>query len=203
MRNKPSNGTVLLLTSQVAKTTADAESAIEEAEGRAEAIRRIADAHLYEKQKAADAVLYEQLKSAEGTLATFEAQADGLSRLLAASEQRPDLAKFQLALQSGLFEKMATTTADAVRGMSPKIHIWNTGGPGDANANLAGLRNIFTSLPPMLDAVEGQTEFRAPEWLAGPRQGSPKEAKVGDAMSGIKAPTPKKADLDHVIHLDG
>ncbi|GAQ86847.1 hypothetical protein KFL_003150120 [Klebsormidium nitens] len=61
--------------------------------------------------------------------------------------------------------------------MSPKIHIWNTGpGGGDASADLTPLRNILSSLPPMLDAVEGQTDFRAPEWLAGVRPGSPKTA---------------------------
>lgn len=158
---------------QVAKTTADAESAVKEAEGRAEAIRRIADAKLYE-----------QLKASEGILANFTAQADGLSRLLAASEQRPDLAKFQLALQSGLFEKMATTTADAVRGMSPKIHVWNTGGSGDGDG-MAPLRNIFSSIPPMLDAVEGQTEFRAPEWLVGRGKGSPE--KPGETEPGKRA----------------
>ena len=52
----------------------------------------------------------------------------------------------------------------------------------------------------MLDAVEGQTEFRAPEWLAGPRQGSPKEAKVGDGPSKTVGPTPKQAS-NHVIHM--
>jgi flotillin len=159
----------------VAKTTADAESAIKEAEGQAEATRRIADAQMYKAQKAADAVLYQQLKAAKCTLANLEAQADGLSRFLSASGERPDLAKFQLALQSGLFEKMATTTADAVRGMEPKIHIWTTGGGSDADS-LAPLRNIFASIPPMLDAVKGQTNFRAPEWLAGPRKGSPEKA---------------------------
>ncbi|GAQ81925.1 hypothetical protein KFL_000940340 [Klebsormidium nitens] len=85
-------------------------------------------------------------------------------------------------------------------GMSPKIHIWNTGGSGESNASLSGLRNILSSLPPMLDAVEGQTEFRAPEWLAGPRQRSAEEAKVGDGPSGTAPATSNKAS-DHVIRV--
>lgn len=174
---------------------AAAESAVKEAEGQAEATRRLADAQLYAARAAAD-----------GALAAFEAQADGLSRLLAASEQRPDLAKFQLALQSGLFEKMATTTADAVRGMSPKIHIWNTGpGGGDASAGLNPLRNILSSLPPMLDAVEGQTDFRAPERLAGVRPGSPKTVTKTDGSGGLtpKAPSTEGFSLDQAVRLCG
>ena len=62
--------------------------------------------------------------------------------------------KFYLALEKGLFTDMAAKTALALQGMSPKINIWTQGGAGGeagaAGDALAPLRNLFTSLPPML-----------------------------------------------------
>ena len=62
--------------------------------------------------------------------------------------------KFYLALEKGLFTDMAAKTAAALQGMSPKINIWTQGGAGGevgaAGDPMAPLRNLFTSLPPML-----------------------------------------------------
>ena len=63
--------------------------------------------------------------------------------------------KFYLALEKGLFTDMAAKTAAALHGMSPKINIWTTGAagggePGGAGDAMAPLRNLFTTLPPML-----------------------------------------------------
>lgn len=37
-----------------------------------------------------------------------------------------------------------------MRGMNPKINVWNTGNAEGTTDAMAPLRNLFTSLPPML-----------------------------------------------------
>ena len=42
--------------------------------------------------------------------------------------------------------------AGAVRGLQPKINIWTTGGGAEgAGDSMAPLRNLFTSLPPLVN----------------------------------------------------
>ncbi len=56
--------------------------------------------------------------------------------------------------------------ATAVRGLSPKINIWTTGTTAEGAADaMAPLENLFTSLPPMLDAVQSQTGMKLPSWM--------------------------------------
>ena len=96
--------------------------------------------------------------------AKMAAQAEGLSKLLEAAP--PEVVKFHLALEHGLFVALADRTADAVRGMAPKINVWSTGGKDGAATDAMGpLRNLFTSLPPMLDALSTQTDVKMPSWL--------------------------------------
>jgi flotillin len=49
--------------------------------------------------------------------------------------------------------------------MNPKINIWNTGSADGAADAMAPLRNLFTSLPPMLDVVQSQTGIKLPGWM--------------------------------------
>jgi hypothetical protein len=62
---------------------------------------------------------------------------------------RADLVKFYLALDNKLFQDMAAKTAAAVHGLAPKINVW-TQGEGGGSDCMGPLRNLFTSLPPML-----------------------------------------------------
>ena len=121
------------------------------AEGRATATKLEADADLYKAQKEAEAIL-----------AKAQAQAEGLQRFMDTAE--PDLVKFYLGLERNLFVDMAQKTAQAVQGLNPKINIWNTGASGESDA-MSPLRNLFTSIPPMLDAVQTQTGVRMPSWM--------------------------------------
>lgn len=136
-----------LRATDLARTTVTAESKLKEAEAQALAQRMAADADLYAAQQ-----------HAEGIKATMEAKAAGMRELLSVAD--PALVKFWLSLENGLFEKLAETTAAAVQGLQPKINVWKTGGSGGDP-----LQKLFTSLPPMLDALESQTNIKMPSWM--------------------------------------
>ena len=143
----------LLESTDLARVTVDAAITVKNAEASALAKRTLADADLYAEQQ-----------RSLGIKAAADAQASGLKSFLSIAE--PDLVKYYLAVDRGLFEKMAQQTADAVRGMNPSIHVWNTGS-GDNGDSFASIRNLFTSLPPMLDAIQSQTNIKIPGGLMG------------------------------------
>lgn len=49
-----------------------------------------------------------------------------------------------------LYAPPADRVAAAVNGMNPKINIWTQGEAASSGDAMAPLRNLFTSLPPML-----------------------------------------------------
>ena len=56
--------------------------------------------------------------------------------------------------------------AGAVQGLQPKINIWTTsGGPEGASDSMAPLRNLFTSLPPLV-SPDSLHQVSAPLYLA-------------------------------------
>jgi flotillin len=124
-----------------------------------------AEAEAAAQRTLAEAENFSQQQAAEGIRAKMLAQAEGLQKMLEVAS--PDLVKFHLALEHGLFEKLAGRTAEAVRGMQPKINVWNTGasGAGGAADAMAPIRSLFTSLPPMLDALSTQTDIKMPSWM--------------------------------------
>jgi flotillin len=151
-----------LRSEQVIKATAEAEAVIKKAEADAAATKIKADASLYAKTKEAESVRL-----------LLEAQANGLSRIYDASKTNPQLAHFYLALEkgmfnpNGLFSVIADKQAQAIRGLEPKINIWNTGGSQQSSNNysdiISGLAKTF---PPILDAVQQQTNIKLPDWMA-------------------------------------
>ena len=95
-----------------------------------------------------------------------KAKAEGLKSLLSVGDV--ELLKFYLACDNKLFESLADKTAAAIQGLNPSIHVWNTGaagGDGTSSDPYAAVRNLFTSLPPMLDAVQNQTAVKLPNWM--------------------------------------
>ncbi len=127
------------------KAKVEAESTIEKAEGEAEAIRRKANAELYS-----------ELKKAEGLKATYETQAWGMTQLLEASGNNPHLLQFYLAQNSDLYVKLAEKMSEGIQGLQPKINIWNTGN-GANDEPLSFIKNLMTSIPPMLEVLQTQT----------------------------------------------
>lgn len=136
---------------QLAQTKVDAEKAVEKADGEARAVERTAEATLFKSKK-----------DAEGILAKATAEAEGLQRFL--NINNPEMVKFFLAVDRNVFVDMAQKTADAIKGLEPKINIWNTGNQDD-NQPYNALNKLFTSLPPMLDAVQSQTNIKLPNWM--------------------------------------
>ena len=61
---------------------------------------------------------------------------------------------------------MAKANADAIRGLQPKISVWNTGENANGADATAPLRNLMQSLPPLFETIGDQTGIRPPTWLA-------------------------------------
>lgn len=104
----------------------------------AEIIERLANAKYYEKEKEAD-----------GLKKIYDAQAEGLSKIVN-SANNIELATFYLGLQHDVYSKLAHEAAVAVNGLQPKINIWNTGDDSKTNH----FTNIIKSFAPMLDQVK-------------------------------------------------
>jgi flotillin len=72
-----------------------------------------------------------------------------------------------LMLTNGTYERLADANANAIKGLQPKINVWNTGAQGDGAADpTAPIRNLFQSLPPLLSTIHDQTGMAPPSWLA-------------------------------------
>lgn len=86
-----------------------------------------AEAHAQATIIASDAALYAKSKEAEGLQKIMEAKAQGMERLFASCQGSPDLAKFYLGVDSGLWREVAQQSALAVQGLKPTITQWQTG----------------------------------------------------------------------------
>ena len=72
-----------------------------------------------------------------------------------------------MMLQDNTYEKLAKANAQAINGLQPKITVWNTGdGAGSADNGTGAIKNIMTSLPPLLSTINEQTGISPPTWLA-------------------------------------
>jgi flotillin len=110
-------------------------------------------------ERLAEAKLLEQLKIAEGKKAILTAQADGLRDIIAAA-QCPELAKFYLALNTDLYPNLAGKAAQAVQGLNPRVHIWNTGSnPGSNNDIGTPFTKLFQSFAPLLDGLQDHVKL--------------------------------------------
>ena len=94
----------------------------------------------------------------------MEAEAKGLNEIFNAANSNPDFAKFYFGVKNDVFTTLGKHSADAVRGMKPKFHFWTTGSDGSSQNKdpFAHLRNIFMGIPPMLSAVQEQTNIKMP-----------------------------------------
>ena len=73
-----------------------------------------------------------------------------------------------MMLQDGTYEKLAKANAAAIHGLQPKISVWNNGaGEGSGvQDSMAPMRNLYQSLPPLLETIREQTGITPPTWLA-------------------------------------
>lgn len=189
----------------------DAEGHLQKTAKEAEALKittqNSAEAELYRAQKEAEANLERSKLAAEAKIleadASYYAKKQQAAGLIEMSKAYGELAGVLggpsgllhwMMLERGTYEKMAAENARAVNGMQPKINIWNTGNQEGVDA-AAPLRNLFQTLPPLLETIQQQTGMTPPAWLAGmaPADGT----ENGGAIAPKGAKTNGFSDVSH------
>ncbi|XP_014515529.1 flotillin-like protein 3 [Vigna radiata var. radiata] len=143
-----------------------AEANLFEKEKEAQAQRALAEATYFSKQQAAEAELFAKKKEAEGLKLMGQAQGAYLSTLLGALGGNYSNLRDYLMINSGMFQEIAKTNAEAIRGLEPKISIWNNGGEGsDSGGGMKDVAAVYKMLPPLLNTVHEQTGMLPPAWM--------------------------------------
>ena len=149
-----------------AEARAEYERATREADAAAYHTRQKAEAEAHANGVGADAELAATLKQAEG----LSAMADAYARMGRAFGGPQGLLQY-LMIEKGTYVELARANADAIRGLEPKISVWNTGSAGDGAAGsqdpTAAVRNVYQMLPPLMSTINDQTGITLPEWQFG------------------------------------
>ncbi|KAI9008937.1 flotillin domain protein [Phycomyces nitens] len=152
----------------VAKAKAEYEISVQKANAEQYNKERIAEAELFRQQKeaegikiSAEAKLFKANREAEGVINMLNAQAAGLAGIVKAFGGDNGAALQYLMLEKNTFQELAKTNADAIRGLNPKISVWNTGDSSKGQQN--PLSDIYKNLAPTLLAVQEQTGI-SPKW---------------------------------------
>lgn len=124
------------------------------------------DAEAYSQAaiKNAEARLQEKLKEAEG----MAAMANAYGKLGEALGGPAGLLQYMM-IEKGTYVELARANADAIRGLQPKISVWNTGaaGEGAGQDSTSTMRNVYQMLPPLMTTINEQTGITLPEWQFG------------------------------------
>ncbi|KAF7722128.1 hypothetical protein EC973_003672 [Apophysomyces ossiformis] len=157
----------------------EAEAALAAVSLEGEGQRKIADASLYartqeaqaeliRKQKEAeakkvmaDARYYETQREADGLSSVMAAQAKGIAAIVDAFRGDSAAAMQYLMLERGVMQDLAKTNAEAIKGLNPKITVWNT---GDGKQSQNPIADIYKNLPPLLTTVQEQCGITPPAW---------------------------------------
>ncbi|KAH6637158.1 hypothetical protein F5144DRAFT_569792 [Chaetomium tenue] len=141
-----------------------------------------AEAWSYAAIKNADANLQKKLKEAEG----MAAMADAYAKMSAALGGPAGFLQYMM-IEKGTYVELAKANAEAIRGLQPKISVWNTGaeagsggagGEGGSNqSGAAAMRNIYQMLPPLMTTINEQTGITLPEWQFGRLAGQMSEVE--------------------------
>lgn len=139
-----------------------------QSERAADAQRQAADGEAYALMKRADANLYATQKEAEGIMAIAEAKSVLLGKLL--KELNGDYKNVHdfLLLDREVYQEMGRINAEAIKGLSPKISIWDTSSSsnGGSSSALEQMSNIYRTIPPLLTTVKDQTGVTPTPFLA-------------------------------------
>ncbi|KAF2268623.1 hypothetical protein CC78DRAFT_551405 [Lojkania enalia] len=159
--------------SEQADAEAKAFRILKDAEAGFKAKEREAEANFLVSKRAAEAEYFRREREAQATLITQQKEAEGLSAMakaygdLASVLGGPQGLMQYLMLQNNTYERLANANAQAIKGLQPKINVWNTGAQGENTADpTAPIRNLFQSLPPLLSTINDQTGIQPPTWLA-------------------------------------
>nr|WBT97330.1 flotillin 1 [Suaeda altissima] len=147
-----------------------AEATLFKMEKEAAAQKALAEASFYTRQQAADADLYAKKKEAEGILALAQAQGTYLKTLLEALGGNYVALRDYMMINNGMFQDIAKTNAEAIKGLQPKISVWTNGGSGGSDSVVSGnamaeIANVYRALPPLFNTVQEQTGMVPPAWL--------------------------------------
>ncbi|KAG0645919.1 Flotillin 1 [Hyphodiscus hymeniophilus] len=152
-----------------------------------------AEAALLAATKDAEAKLIRQQKEAEGELVIQQKKAAGLSAMAGAYTDLSQafggpagLVQYMM-IEKGVYTSLAKANADAVRGLNPKMTIWNTGAQagseggraeGSSQGGMDSIRNMYQMLPPLMSTINEQTGIVLPEWQFGKLAGEISEREV-------------------------
>lgn len=139
-----------------------AEMTIKNAEAEAQSKKIIADANLYAKEM-----------EAKGIQAIFEAQARGAKSLVEGFDGDTNSLNKYLMIEKGTYEKLFQSSAESVKNLNPNITIWSK----DSNEAFGSISDIAKTMVPLMDTIEKQTGYSAPEWLV-----KKKEVKREDVL---------------------
>lgn len=169
-----------------------------------------ANAAIYTAQKTAEARAYAvemeakaSIQKAEAELIRQQKEAAGLSAMAGAYSDLSvafggpaGLIQYMM-IEKGVYTELAKANADAVRGMNPKMTIWNTGAQaggegstaqGGAMGGMDSIRNMYQMLPPLMSTINEQTGIVLPEWQFGKLANQISEREVnGKPVSGMGA----------------
>lgn len=147
-----------------AEARAKQEAKQRDAEADAFRVRVDAEAGSYATQQTADADVVRRLKEAEG----MAAMADAYGKMSTAFGGPAGLLQY-LMIEKGTYVELAKANAAAIRGLEPKISVWNTGSAGGGSGSDAAdaMRNVYQMLPPLMTTINEQTGITLPEWQFG------------------------------------
>ena len=180
-----------LRASDVVKAKINREVKAQSAEASLFTESKAADAKFYQQQQAAEAAFFSATKQADSAFYAKKKEAEGIKEMAKAYGEMANvlggpagLLQYMM-LQNGTYEKLAETNAKAVHGLQPKISVWSNGAnDGAGGDSMASIRNLYQSLPPLLQTVQEQTGITPPNWLAQmpPQQGQQHEAQGKEVM---------------------
>jgi flotillin len=148
-----------------------------------------AEAWSHATVKNAEANLQKKLKEAEGMMAMAEAY----GKMSQAFGGPAGLLQYMM-IEKGTYVELAKANAEAIRGLQPKISVWNTGaeagaegGQGVGNqSSVATMRNIYQMLPPLMTTINEQTGITLPEWQFGRLAGQMSQLERGEVKPNGK-----------------
>lgn len=190
------------------EATASYKSKQQAADAKAYQEQAAANAAIYTAQKAAEANAYRieceakaSIQKADAELIRQQKEAAGLTAMAGAYKELavafggPQGLIQYMMIEKGTYTSLAKANADAVRGLNPKMTIWNTGAEAGSEGSAASqggmggansIRNMYQMLPPLMSTINEQTGIVLPEWQFGTlgKQISEREA-TGKPVNGM------------------
>ena len=107
----------------------------------------------------ADANLYMKQQEAAGLFALYKAQSEGIERLMESFGGNQAALVQYMMIKDGIYEKLAQSNAQAIKGLEPKITVWNTNNGKNDNISQP-ITDIMKMLPPLMTTIHDQTGLK-------------------------------------------